>query len=213
MPIENLFTTRIGSHAWGMNHSESDIDLFRVHVVSTKDLLCGSADVKSRHLKLKSKDGTKIDCHVHEVGTLVYQLLKGNVNFVLGVMSPWVEKSTGLVDLLSLKQITEENVGKSIYHSVRGLGVHNYDKYIVTEKDTSPKKCNTILRTLEFAIRYLDTGKFKFEAVESGTPETVMEGIYRLDRAVMHSRLPASPRKGPFKEWLYGVRLSEWEKK
>lgn len=211
--IENLFTTRIGSHAWGMNHPGSDIDLFRVGVASTKDLLTGTADIRSRHKQFVSQSEIEIDCHIHEVGTLIFQLLKGNVNFVIGVMSPCVEECEDIVSLLSLKQITEENVGKSIYPSIKGMANRNYTKYISSGKDASTKKCNTILRMIKFGITYLETGKFKFEKVEGCTHSTIIEGIKNLDEAYLYSELLSVPIEKPFRDWLYGVRLSEWEEK
>ena len=117
--IDNLFTTEIGSTIWQMRHPKSDTDLFRVYVASTEEILKGTPNTKS---KFTQEDNT--DIALHEIGKVVEQLLKGNFNFLVGVMSPLtvsVIRQPLKRFYLKLEDIVKENVSKNWYHSIHGL--------------------------------------------------------------------------------------------
>lgn len=203
--IDNLFTTEIGSTIWQMRHPKSDTDLFRVYVASTEEILKGTANTKS---KFTQKDNT--DIALHEIGKVVEQLLKGNFNFLVGVMSPLtvsVARSPLTEFYLNLQNIVKENVSKNCYHSIHGLAVHNYKKHIYSGKDDSKRRCNKILRVLQFGKTLLDTGKFKFEQFKYGTPEKIIEWMDWLNEAYKYSQLPEKPDETFYRAWLYNLRL------
>jgi len=195
-----VFKTVVGSHMWGMNHKDSDIDYFICYSVPTRDILSGVANIKSSHTKHGIADYAK-----HEVGIVVNQLLKGNVNFLWGVMSPVVEKSSKWHR--ELKRIVKKNVSKNCYNSIYGLAVHNYKKYIESGRDVSEKRCNIIARTIEFGINLLSSRKIVFRPVHSATPEMIENMLDCLYGALLDSSLPDKPNEKPFREWLLNYRL------
>jgi len=205
--IEDLFTTLVGSHLWHMNDEDSDRDLFRVYVASTEGILRGTVDTKSKFVQ----EGDDVDIAVHEVGTVVSQLLKGNVNFLIGVMSPILVSEHKCVDsfLYDLQAIVRRTISKNCYRSIRGLGKHNYIKYIVSGKDDSERRCNKICRVLAFGHNLLLTGDFGFTPFTCGTPENVVELLGLLDDAYWFSSLPEKPEEEFFRDWLYQVRKYE----
>lgn len=205
--IENFFTTKIGSHIWQMNTEYSDTDLFRVYVASTEEILKGTANTKS---KFTQRDNT--DIALHEIGKVVEQLLKGNLNFLVGVMSP-LTVSVAEPPLhgfyLKLRYIVKENISKNCYHSIHEFAVHNYKKYIESGKDDSERRCNKILRVLEFGKTLLDTGKFEFKPFKEGVPDDIEAWIEMLDTAYKYSLLPEKPDETFYRDWLYNIRLYE----
>jgi len=219
--IENLFTTTIGSHLWSMEHANSDTDLFQVYVASTEDILKGTANLKSIFIQ---KDN--VDTHKHEVGKVIEQLLKGNLNFLVGVVSPIVnacyayEEPIGdgsceyemKLPLYELQKIVKENIAKNCYHSIHGLAVGNYKKYIESGLDNTPQRCAKVLRTLAFGITLLYTGKFEFapKTGEDGA-ETIIRWLGGLEQAYKSSTLPEKPNEKPFREWLYNIRMVDLE--
>lgn len=195
-----LFVTKIGSHVWGMNTKKSDTDLFQVYVVPTKDILRGKANTKSKFIH-----GYNTDLAVHEVGTVVEQLLKGNLNFIIGVMSPLIVKTSK--EHQELREIVSRNLAKNCYHSIRGMAMHNYKKYVESGKDRSEERCNKILRVLKFGVELLETGKIKFKSITSGTPNAILGWLNALDGAYNSSSLPEKPNEEEYREWLLKVRL------
>ena len=181
----------------------SDTDIFEAYVASTEDILRGTANTKS---KFKQKDG--VDTAQHEIGRIVSQLLKGNFNFIVGVMSPIVEKKS--MELYQLSCIVEKTISKNCYGSIHGMAQHNFKKYIVSGKDTSERRCNKILRGLNFGMRILDGRGIKFEKVENGSEEDIVEAILMLDESFNNSKLSDKPDEEPFRDWLYQVRINVW---
>lgn len=198
-----LFSTIIGSHVWNMNTEMSDTDIFEAYIAPTEDILKGIANTKSKFLQ---KD--RVDITQHEIGKIVNQLLKGNVNFIIGVMSPIIEKDS--LELYQLKHIVKETISKNCYGSIHGMAQHNFGKYIVSGKDTSERRCNKILRVLRFGKRILNGEGIAFEKVENGTRKKIEEAMIVLDEAFDNSLLPDKPDEKPFRDWLYQVRLDEW---
>ena len=198
-----LFSTIIGSHVWNMNTAMSDTDIFEAYVASTEDILRGTANTKSKFIQ---KDG--VDTAQHEIGKIVNQLLKGNFNFIVGVMSPIVEKNS--MELYQLSCIVEKTISKNCYGSIHGMAQHNFKKYIVSGKDTSERRCNKILRGLKFGMRIMDGRGIKFEKVENGTEEDIGKAILMLDESFNNSKLSDKPDEEPFRDWLYQVRINEW---
>jgi predicted nucleotidyltransferase len=156
MTDDIIWESNVGSHIWGMNHAESDIDLFRVYVRPTDEILIGNR-VKSMMVKDKEKN---IDYAIHEIGEVVHQIAKGNINFVTGLTSPIInQKSRWFYELYGTFM---HNLSKNVYHSIRGMSISNYKKFIASELDVSKKKKKTIMRVIEFGIRFLREGKIEY---------------------------------------------------
>ena len=196
-----LFETVVGSHIWDMDTEASDTDIFQAYIAPSIEILKGTAKTKSKFMQEEDKDIAQ-----HEIGKIVDQLLKGNFNFIVGVMSPIIVKSNRYHE--ALKQIITVQLSKNCYHSVHGMAVHNSRKYIETKKDTSERRCNKILRGIVFGQHILEGKGSIFEKVENGTPEKIKEEIEVLDDAYKNSKLTEVPEEKPFRDWLLSVRLS-----
>lgn len=202
--MKTLFVTNVGSHMWGQNHPGSDLDRFVCYIVPSRDVLTGRADTKSKHLKNEKQDDA-----VHEIGHVIDEVLKGNVNFLWGVFSPIVmEDPRG--DLAALRDLALQQMSQLCYNSIHGMAISNYKKFIASGLNTSMKKCNTIARTIGLGITLLQTGKIEFKPVWDATSESVQRLIVELDNAKTQSILPEKPdHPETLYEFLLQLRLRD----
>lgn len=191
--------TMIGSHIWEMNHVNSDEDYFSIYLDDTRNFLRGTPQTQSYFTQYNY-----VDTHYHELGKVVEQLLKGNINFLIGVTSPIVMKMS--FEFERLIDITMGNLSKKTYHSIHGMGLHNYKRYIETDEDTSEHRCNKILRTIVFGIKLLDYGRIEYKKFEGGTPELIESKLKELDRAFENSTILEEPNEKTFRDYLEDVR-------
>lgn len=202
-----IFETVVGSHIWSMATQDSDTDIFRAYAEPTTAILKGTATKKSKFIRENGKDVS-----VHEVEKVVEQLLKGNMNFLIGVLSPIVMFDSGY--LRELRRITLHNLSKNCFYSIYGMAKANYKKYIECGIDTSERRCNKICRVLVWGINILRYGKVEFKPFHGGTPRKILELMDELQRAYNESTLPEKPDERPFREWLLKLRLDllhrEW---
>lgn len=207
-----IWTTNIGSHAWHMNHADSDIDVFDAYIVPTKDILSGKNNGGGSHFHEKDENDN-IDKHTHEIGKIIDELIKGNINFLIGTLSPIVlfEEKNYLKDIRQL--VINHCQTKSCTHSIKGLAISNYKKYIIgsdTARDYPlTKKCNMIVRTLMFGINILRGNGFKLNAINNQTPEYVKQMLIIFDEAFINSKIPDKTDPEPFRNYLYELRLKE----
>ena len=150
----------------------------------------------------------------HEIGKIVDELIKGNINFLVGTLSPLVISRHQIDTLTELKGIVEKHgQTKACTHSIRGLAVYNYRKYIIgsdTARDYPlTKKCNTINRVLLFGINLLNGNGFEFKPVKNQTPEDVKLLLEEFDKAVVATKIPEKTDPEPFREYLFRLRLFE----
>lgn len=190
--------TLVGSHMWGMNTAKSDLDIFQVYVVPSNELLLGIADTKPKSLHFENADITSF-----EVGHVIKQLLKGNLNFIIGVASPRITHNTR--EFMLLRAITIGSISKNCYHSIHGMACSNYKKYEKEGKLTE-RKCNQILRIIEFGNNILKGGGLDFSPFSGGTAELIEQKIVELADAYQNSKLREKPDKDPFERWLLNVR-------
>ena len=150
-----LFVTNVGSHMWQMNHPGSDVDLFVAVLAPTKSILRGEFNDQS-----KVEYSGPTDRQYHELGRIVDQVLRNNWNYLSGVMSPIIVKDWPR--LTELRSLATMNYSKRAYHSIKGLAEHNYQKYIINERDDSVKRCNTIARTIIMGSKLLREGIIEY---------------------------------------------------
>lgn len=214
-----LFETITGSHLWKMDDQDSDIDLFQVYIAPTKDILKGIGSLKSRHTISESKLNSlhnysfngRIDTTSHEIEHVINQLVKGNINFLIGILSPLVIKPSAWLG--RLRVLVALNKNKLCYHSIRGLAVHNYEKYIKSGKDTSVDRCMKIGRYLNFGYTLFTTGEYEFQPSSfSAHPFEIENWINKLDIAYSSSTLPTSVNEEGFRNLLLELRLEYLEK-
>ncbi len=207
-----LWETNVGSHAWKMNHPGSDLDLFRCYVASSRDILSGAVAPGGTHFN----HGEEVDVQSHEIGAWVEQLLKMNLNYLIGLFSPIVLKERpnwpGPTYLEELREIVRANLSRQAYFSIHGMIVKNKRKYLDGQADPPQKKINQGCRAAVMGIRLLSRGEIAFKPFTNGTV-TILEGLLLcLDQAYAESALPvAFPVEGvkAVRDWLFRIRLAE----
>lgn len=190
--------TNVGSHVWQMNHKDSDIDTFRIYVEEIQNILNGTATQKSYFI-----NGVD-DIAIHEIEVVVNQILKGNINFIVGVCSPIVDKTTKEFEIL--KNLTTNHLAKNCYHSIHGMAIHNFKKY---EIEMTEKRLNQIIRALFFGINILRHNKIVFQPVIDGTIKKYHETMDILKECYEKSTLPEKPEEKPFRDFLLQLRLKQ----
>jgi hypothetical protein len=218
-----LFRTVVGSHMWGQNHPGSDTDVFECYVAPTRDILRGTAYTRSEFDQ--SVEGR--DVARHEIGHVIDQLLKGNVNFVWGVTSPVVESALpityplveGYTWLRALRLVLTANPSRNIYHSIHGLAQKNMAKYIDDPRvaaDLGPeriqKKLRTIVRTCEFGSRWLNGEGADYRpglTQAKYEPNDVIHAANVLQFNYEGSKLLDAPDPTPFRDLLERIRMDE----
>lgn len=194
-----LWETIVGSHMWGMNRPGSDVDYFQVFAYPTKIFLMGYNPKQSFFYHYPDRD-----IHRHEIGRVIEQLLKCNVNFIFGVISNEVISTSKYHR--ELYEYVKNHPCKGIEHSIWGLASSNYKKYILSGADISEKRCNKILRVLQFGITLLKTGRYEFKPFYGGTPELIKQKINELVFAYNESKLPEEFDEEWLRYYLYRVR-------
>lgn len=203
-----LSVTNIGSHMWKMNHAKSDIDYGVIYVAPTKKILRGTAYVDSNQFEI---DGN--DVAIHEIGKVINMLISGNVNFLWIVFSPIIINETPFSK--ELRNILIQNNSANTYHSIKGLAVKNYKKYLVDGNlaegeglSILPKKRKIIMRTLNYGIKLLNGEGCINYIPASGDydNQTILDTIELLDRAYENTNLPEIPNKEIYLDYLERVR-------
>lgn len=203
--IRIIGETIIGSDVWKMNTRYSDIDTFRVYAEKPENILIGRKDYFPGFVQLENTD-----IATHEAGKVVDELIRGNINYLVGVLSPNVV--TSLTEFDKLREIVRNNLAKNCYSSIHDMAQRNYLKYIVTEKDAGTKKCNQIVRFINFGINLLLNHEIAFDACKNSDPDNVLEKISELNWAYEISTLPESPNEKPYREWLLKLRLDDLQR-
>lgn len=202
--MKELFSTVIGSHMWGMERPDSDMDIFVCNIAPSKDILLGN-QFKSvvTHVRCDNVDMTE-----HELGKVVSMLLKGNVNFIWGLTSPNVTStSPAHKELLT---IYKQQMSKNCFHSISGLFKHNYKDYIDKVKKPKPKRIWMLYRTLQFGMNLLDTGTLEYRPVATEiSVKQLDDALSDLKSAYEASDLPEEPDSTHYMEFLYKWRILE----
>ncbi len=196
-----LFKTIIGSHMWGMNHINSDVDYFVCFAYDTREILRNPRALQESFFVHTARE----DTHYHEIGKVVEQLLKGNLNYILGVMSPKTVITTE--HHKKLKELLERYPPRNAYHSIRGFAVHSYTNALKEESPPTEHRLNKILRVLEFGITLLKTGTYEFRAVSGATPDLIKTKLKELDEAYRKSTLNERIPEDAIRDLLLEIRL------
>lgn len=142
-----IWRTTVGSHMWKMNHEGSDIDIFEVFIQDMYEILAGR---QIRGGEEEHWDHPKTDKTAYEIGHVIEQLQKGNINFLWGLMSwisgydLWRADPTWHFDCkefhAELKQIVLDNLSKNYIHAITGLARRNLAKYFGIKVKTKDEK-------------------------------------------------------------------------
>ena len=196
-----LWNSIVGSHLWDMNTEGSDTDRFIAFAYPTEVLLKGYNPKMSFFIQSGNTDYAW-----HEIGVIIAQLIKCNMNFVIGTVSNLAD-TTGAYHK-ELQEYVLNHPCKGIYHSIKGMAMHNWKKYIVSGIDTSERRCNKILRVLQFGITLLNTGRYEFKSFSGGDKQLISDKLFELDEAYEKSKLPERMDEKYLRDFLYRVRLN-----
>jgi hypothetical protein len=156
------------------------------------------------------QDGKEIDAQYWEIGHLIHQLKKGNVNAIWGVCSGVVWKSSD--ELKALRDIVIANISKESYHSIRGMAMSQLSDATKRAAVRDPAKSLwTCARTLNFGCKLLDGDGVVFEKPEYYTVnehKCIIE-FKNLESAFITSELPDHVDPKPFEDFLWNIRMSE----
>ncbi|MFZ3148117.1 MAG: nucleotidyltransferase domain-containing protein [Methanothrix sp.] len=204
--MKTLFISCVGSHMWSMQSPESDIDLVMIYIAPTRALLRGERISPTLRQHISARDGEIYDTLGWEIGHLINQLIKGNVNAIWYVTSPLIIKPSIIQEELSA--LVQANLCRQTYHSIKGMA----ESQIKSEEKPriAGKGYRTALRTINFGIKLLSDGRISFAPVlRTPGAEEVMEKMYQLEEAYEASRLPDRPDVDAFREFLLRLRLEE----
>ena len=205
--MRTLFMTCVGSHMWHMQNKQSDVDLVVIYIAPTKSILRGEKVSATISQRIEEKNGVIYDTLGWEIGHLIDQLVKGNVNAIWNAASPMVLLPSTTQE--ELKALIVDNLCKETYRSILGMA----ESQIQSEKrpvKSAGKGYRTALRTINFGIELLTNGKLSFEPVmHIPEAEEVAEKMRRLDEAYEASTLPDLPDEDAFREFLLKLRLED----
>lgn len=202
--MNELFRTCIGSHIWKMNHMYSDKDIAIVYAMDSQKLLLSQIPKG----KQKYVEEDNMDITYYEIGHVVHNLIKGNVNFIWAVMSPIIldqYKSS----LQELREICATQIAKNCFYSINGMTKHNIYHFIQEKEHDGVyfKKLNVIARTLKFGINALLWGKYMFEKTSIETEDELYKLKEQLNNAYKTSHLPEKPNEEIYNKYLIKWRI------
>lgn len=210
--LKDLWETEHGSLMWGMFvPGKSDHDRCHVRQIPTKYILEGhripETWPQSHHFGL---DGVEIDNTYLEIGHLINQLIKGNINNIWYVMTPIIIHDNPI--LQELRKLVKENPSRAPYHSLKGMVISQMKDEIKRPRLSGGKGYRTAARTALFGSKLLSRWEFDFRVPTSIvnleiSREMVETAINALDDAYDNSPFPDKPNEEPFRQFLCEMRF------
>jgi predicted nucleotidyltransferase len=208
--VKTLFVTTVGSHMWAMQTPASDLDLMVIYQESTRDILEGRLIHKTKPDRTFERDGVTVDQKEQEIGHLVNKLIDGNVNAIWTVCTPIIIQDHPY--LQTLRRITEQNLSKASYTSIKGMAVSQFKDH-TKRAGVMPigKALKTTWRTCVFGQMLLLAKKIQFKSapLEEVTVSDVEWILNGLEYAYNESTLPERPDEKPFRDFLFNIRIDE----
>lgn len=208
--MRNLYVSCVGSHMWSMNNEQSDIDLVMIYIAPTRAILRGEKIPSTICQQIAPRNGDIYDTLGWEIGHLIDQLIKGNINAIWYATSPLVIKPSRIQEELS--DLVQSNLSRQTYHSIKGMAESQIKSEETPEKKPKipGKGYRTALRTINFGILLLSEGRICFAPVlHAPSSEEVMERMEQLEEAYLKSPLPDKPDEEAFRELLLKLRMEE----
>jgi len=164
----DLFTAEVGSHLWKMNTPESDHDWYTCYAGSTRSLLHGIPIQPTKPCVHTAEN----DYQFVEIGHCIQQLLKGNVNYLQMMTSPYIQKSPAYsrtigYEIDTLKTYIENTPVRNIWYSANGMSIsQERDADARAHVRDTQKSLRTAYRTLTFAQYVLMGYRYVYEPVD-----------------------------------------------
>lgn len=207
---QTLFVTEVGSRMWGMATPESDYDHVVVYQVPTRRILEGHRVPETRPTRqYVDEAGREMDISYSEIGHLVAQLTKGNVNNLWTVTSPVVVEPSPVLDALA--SLARKTVSRASYHSIMGMAQSQYADSVKRAAVRDPhKSLATAYRTARFGITLFETGRIEYRPVSWTVEDREVQAAFRdLAAARDASNLPDAPDEAAFRRLLSDLRLRQ----
>ena len=210
--MDILFEVINGAHAWRMEHSQSDLDIFRCYLADYEDILIGKTPKNSFYVDFTMIEGRNVDIQTSEIGTTIQQLIKNNLNYIVNVNSQIIRVDNGGV-LANLRDFSRRGLSKELYGSFHGMAIHNYNKYIRDFDDVKKipeHRLNKIARVLALGIRLLNGEPIELRQYSGATVIMIETMIRDLDTSLQESKLPEQcPIEEEMLDYLVTLRLND----
>jgi predicted nucleotidyltransferase len=147
LDFKPLFVTVSGSHIYGFNSQDSDVDLRGCHNLPL-DKIVGLNSPTETIDRASVEDGVEVDIVSHEIGKYLRLLVKNNGYVLEQIYSPLV--ISGDAFLGSLRQLAAKCITRFHYHHYRG--------FFATKLKLLDKEPTKKAKSLLYAYRVLLTG-------------------------------------------------------
>lgn len=190
----NLWMSVVGSHAWGLEKPDSDLDVIVVYQATRREILLSRiprakvvdkmpVDEFEKQFCPLSQLGVScrpesVDVTKWEIGMLVGQLKKGNLNALWAVLTPLVNAIEREVFSPLWALISSNPRPSRTWPSVKGIA------YNSRRTGATKKKLEMIMRVLYQFEAYMKTGKMFFEW--DMRPFDIEERISDIDEFMIH---------------------------
>ncbi|BDC00097.1 DNA polymerase beta superfamily protein [Saccharolobus caldissimus] len=183
MRYKVLFINVVGSRLYRAERPGSDLDLFVVYQFFSSDMLLGKKLPKVKDVINDLRKEYEADITAHEIGSVVYNILDGNINFIEGVFS-----TINIINwekLNYLRELAYKNLSKRIIKSIKGLYMSNLGKI------TNEKVRSLLCRKIKLALSIIKEGKISFE--NCNEKDNLNDLFSELQRSIYISPLPQDP--------------------
>jgi predicted nucleotidyltransferase len=215
-----LWHSIIGSHLWGTNNAESDIDIAQVYVAPLSDILVGKQfkgkfNIQSTKeeigVSFPGVEGTHVELTTIELGHLVELLKKGNINMLWFVMSTRQETYSviGSKIMKELRAITMNNYSTRTYHSVKGMAKKAIASGSKKEDSEYFHRVHMVNRSLEQLRVLFMTGKLSFDIHVTKNPLLTQELVDKIDNIIENKMyvIKDDVDVSAFDRFLYKTRM------
>jgi hypothetical protein len=152
----------------------------------------------------------------YEIQHVIQELIRGNANFIWGVLSPVVLTETNRLVVSWLRHTVNQTAAKNIAPSIRGIATACLvdiwrGKKCASDPLQIAKKYKQAIRTLRFGTQWLRGRGAVFCSVsdEEANPAYYAVALNNFDRALEVSKLPERVDPVPFRNLLLFLRLRD----
>lgn len=164
-----VFETVTGSHAFGMQRPDSDLDITCVYIHPTREILLGRVPAEK---VVKETEGNK-ELKLLEIGAFIHHLIKGDINAYIAVLSNRVFQTSAYHQNLKKLVLTYPST-HGIYRSLKGMIEHD------TQRGTTIKKYGIHCRIINMLSKLMKHEENRFMLRECGVEWRSENEMYYL---------------------------------